>query len=89
MPLWNAWFGPTPRRMHDLTAQVHAVLGKRQKSELDCSDSVDKDRKEFNQQEAYLLLDIARAQATVCRLEWQLVHVKLDENIALGNLYKC
>ncbi|KAI6018595.1 hypothetical protein PISMIDRAFT_106202, partial [Pisolithus microcarpus 441] len=40
-------------------------------------------------QEAYLLLDIARAQATVHHLEWQLVHAKLDENIALGNLYKC
>ncbi|KAI6020827.1 hypothetical protein PISMIDRAFT_102708, partial [Pisolithus microcarpus 441] len=40
-------------------------------------------------QEAYLLLDVARAQATVRRLERQLVHAKLDENIALGNLYKC
>ncbi|KAI5987376.1 hypothetical protein EDD15DRAFT_2372368 [Pisolithus albus] len=86
---WNAWFGPTPRRMHDPTAQVCAVLGKRQKTEPDFSDSVDEDREEFNQQEAYLLLDIARAQVTVRRLEQQLVHVKLDENIALGNLYKC
>ncbi|KAI5999538.1 hypothetical protein EDD15DRAFT_2193601 [Pisolithus albus] len=64
-PLRNAWFGPTPGRMHDPTAQVHAVLGKRQKTEPDFSDSVDEDREEFNQQEAYLLLDIARAQATV------------------------
>ncbi|KAI6022463.1 hypothetical protein BKA83DRAFT_4515146 [Pisolithus microcarpus] len=88
-PLRNAWFGPTPGRMHDLTAQVRAVLGKRQKTEPDFSDSVDEDREEFNQQEAYLLLDIARAQATVRRLERQLVHAKLDENIALGNLYKC
>ncbi|KAI5981276.1 hypothetical protein EDD15DRAFT_2204161 [Pisolithus albus] len=89
MPLQNAWFGLTPGRMHDPTAQVHAVLGKRQKTELDFSDSVDEDHEEFNQQEAYLLLDIARAQATVRRLEQQLVHAKLDENIALGNLYKC
>ncbi|KAI6017380.1 hypothetical protein BKA83DRAFT_4128499 [Pisolithus microcarpus] len=88
-PLRNAWFGPTPGRMHDPTAQVRAVLGKRQKTEPDFSDSVDEDREEFNQQEAYLLLDIARAQATVRRLERQLVHAKLDENIALGNLYKC
>ncbi|KAI6007094.1 hypothetical protein EDD15DRAFT_2358185 [Pisolithus albus] len=88
-PLRNAWFGPMPGRMHDPTAQVRAVLGKRQKTEPDFSDSVDEDREEFNQQEAYLLLDIARAQATVRRLERQLVHAKLDENIALGNLYKC
>ncbi|KAI5999619.1 hypothetical protein EDD15DRAFT_2193660 [Pisolithus albus] len=54
-PLQNAWFGPTPGRMHDPTAQT----------EPDFSDSVDEDREEFNQQEAYLLLDIARAQATV------------------------
>ncbi|KAI6015468.1 hypothetical protein BKA83DRAFT_4129424 [Pisolithus microcarpus] len=52
-------------------------------------DSIDKDHAEFNQQEAYLLLDIARAEATVHHLDQQLVHAKLDENIALGNLYKC
>ncbi|KAI6012107.1 hypothetical protein BKA83DRAFT_4131033 [Pisolithus microcarpus] len=88
MPLWNAWLGPTPRRMLNSTMQIHTILGKWQKSEQDFSDPIDIDHEEFNQQEVFLLLDIARAQATVRCLEWQLVHVKMDENIALGNLYK-
>ncbi|KAI6018612.1 hypothetical protein PISMIDRAFT_10121 [Pisolithus microcarpus 441] len=88
MPLQNTWLGPTPRRMLDSTTQIHAILGKWQKSEQDFSDPINVDCEEFNQQEAFLLLDIARAQATVHRLEWQLVHVKMDENVALGNLYK-
>ncbi|KAI6121302.1 hypothetical protein F5141DRAFT_1061089 [Pisolithus sp. B1] len=56
---------------------------------LSLENSIDEDHKEFSQQEAYLLLDIVRGQATVHCLEQQLVHEKLDENIALGNLYKC
>ncbi|KAI6020824.1 hypothetical protein BKA83DRAFT_4494659 [Pisolithus microcarpus] len=87
-PLWNTWLGPMPGRMLNSTTQIHAILGKWQKSEQDFLDPIDVDCEEFDQQEVFLLPDIARAQATVRCLKWQLVHVKMDENVALGNLYK-
>ncbi|KAI6018495.1 hypothetical protein PISMIDRAFT_9639 [Pisolithus microcarpus 441] len=77
-----------PGRMLDSTTQIHAILGKQQKVFTDFLDPIDVDCEEFDQQEVFLLLDIVRTQATVHCLEQQLVHAKMDENVALGNLYK-
>ncbi|KAI6016318.1 hypothetical protein PISMIDRAFT_10421 [Pisolithus microcarpus 441] len=85
-PLWNSWLEPTPGKLHDLNADVQAVLGKWLKTDLDYSDPADIDNEEFNQKEVFLLLDIVRAQAAVHCLEWQLMDVKIDENVALGSL---
>ena len=56
---------------------------------MDFLNFVDADYEEFDQKEAHLLLNVVRTQATVCHLERQLVDAKIDENVALGNLYKC
>ncbi|KAI6012967.1 hypothetical protein EDC04DRAFT_2609439 [Pisolithus marmoratus] len=88
-PLQNTWLGPIPRKMHDLSADVQAVLGKWLKTDMDYSDPVNVDDEEFDQEEAFLLLEVVRAQATVHCLERQLMDAKIDENVALGSLYKC
>ncbi|KAI5981668.1 hypothetical protein EDD15DRAFT_2203705 [Pisolithus albus] len=88
-PLRNAWLGATPGKLHDLNADVQAVLGKRLKTDSDYSDPADIDNEEFDQKEAFLLLDVVRAQAVVRRLERQLMDAKIDENVALGSLYRC
>ncbi|KAI6043834.1 hypothetical protein EDC04DRAFT_2890534 [Pisolithus marmoratus] len=88
-PLQNTWLGPTPGKMCDLSADVQAVLGKWLKTDMDYSDPINVDNEEFNQEEAFLLLEVVRVQATVCHLKQQLMDAKIDENVALGSLYKC
>ncbi|KAI6017628.1 hypothetical protein BKA83DRAFT_4128212 [Pisolithus microcarpus] len=43
---------------------------------------------ELEREEANFVLEAARAQRNVCILEQQLAAVKVDETIALGNLYR-
>jgi len=42
----------------------------------------------FENEEAQLLLEVARARRTICRLERELAEAKSEENICLGRLYR-
>ena len=57
-------------------------------SQTNSDDSMEGEHDEFKQDEALCILDIARVQFKMRRLEQALAEAKLEETITLGNLYK-
>ena len=57
-------------------------------SQTNSDDSMEGEHEEFKQDEALCILDIARVQFKMRRLEQALAEAKLEETITLGNLYK-
>lgn len=52
-------------------------------------DDDDTEAAEFAQKEASLLVDVARAQRVICRLELELHEARLNEHQILGQLHTC
>jgi hypothetical protein len=52
-------------------------------------DPMNVEREEFEQDKAYLLLEIVRTQINVRQLEQHLAEAKLEEHVAIGNLHQC
>ncbi|KAG6375183.1 hypothetical protein JVT61DRAFT_3392 [Boletus reticuloceps] len=73
----NAGFSESPRKIHRTVVVEKPVF-----------DTSQREEEEREEEEAKFILEAVRAQRNVCILEKQLATAKLEETVALGNLYR-